>query len=340
MKLVLGNAAYRYLQGLAGAHMTDEQAQLQDGLVHNGWHIAGPKFDLYAEKYLNCPGEHVHDNSRVDQLLRNLKPETVFVQDPRDMMAESGGCFDKWTNFEYIESLASYNGFKILSFKDAAVAIEYQRDFAAKIKADALATYYHADSIRLTSPWADNYQQIRHYHCVNEDVIWRLDLRQNRLRGLVSGHTSTAFYPLRHEVAKHAHTLGLTVLPHPGWNNHGCKVPEYLALLVCFKVHVATATRYGHALRKIIESVCCGCQCVTNLPAHDKLPVIDDWLIRLPVNATIRDVKVAVDKAEAEWDIQTAIQRARAACEYYDYRADAKRLDAAITKAMEARAIG
>lgn len=337
LRLVLGNAAYRKLDGICLGHMTSEQAQLQDGLVHNGWVIAGRHMDMYADKYLPA-GVLALNETRVDTLLRKVRPHAVFINDPRDMQAESGGCFDKWTNFENIEELRQYPGFKVVSFKDAAVAIDYQRDFAAKVGANALATYYHADSIRVTSPWADNYRQIRHYHCVDSDYIKSLNLYKDRQRGLVSGHTSVAFYPLRNEITKHAPYLKIDVQHHPGWNNHGCKVPEYLELLTNYKVHVATATKFGHALRKIIESICCGCACVTNLPTHDKLPVIDDWLIRLPEKPKMDDVKSAIDKAEAEWDCATAVMRAQEACHYYDYKTDAARLSTAIYEASEARA--
>lgn len=292
--------------------------------------------DLYHEQgYLNCASWQVHPSNNVKHLLRSLSPSAVFVQDPRDMQAESGGCFDKWTHFHDIGELNNYHGFKVVSFKDAAVAIEYQRDFAAAVRADALATYYHEASIRRTSPWADGYKQIRHYHCVDAAYIKTLDLGVERKRGLVSGHTSTAFYPLRAAVVRNAEMLGLDVQPHPGWNNHGCRVPEYLDLLTHYKVHVATATRYGHALRKIIESVCCGCTVVTNLPWYDELPIIDDWLVRVPEEAGVKEVLDAVNKAETAWRKDIALVRAAAASEYYDFKADAARLNLAITLAMK-----
>lgn len=333
-RLVLGNAAYRKLFGICKGHMTDEQAQLQDGLVHAGWTIAGPSFNPYKERYLPAHASII-EASDVRTILDKAKFDTVFIQDPRDMQAESGGCFDKWTNFYGIGALKHYSAYKVVSFKDAAVAIDYQRDFAASVGASALATYYHRDSIKLTSVWAEDYIHIRHYHCVDADYIKTLNLYKDRRRGLVSGHTSPFFYPLRHEVVRRAHSWNIDVQPHPGWNNHGCRVPEYLELLTHYKVHVATCTRYGHALRKIIESVCCGCACVTNLPEYDCLPVIDDWLIRIPLHAEINQVREAIDKAESEWNQEQAIARAEAACDYYDFKADAKRLDQSIRDAIQ-----
>jgi hypothetical protein len=58
--------------------------------------------------------------------------------------------------------------------------------------------------------------------------------------------------------------------------------------------HVATASSYHFALRKIIESVACGCTPVTNLPAYDVLPEIDPVLVRIDDDATEAQIGEAI----------------------------------------------
>jgi hypothetical protein len=329
-KLVLGNAAYRKLDGICEGHITSEGAELQDGLVNAGWAIAGKNFSHYVPRYFNGTVEYL-DETRVDIILEKLQPDVVFVQDPRDMQSESPGCFDKWTHFENIEALASYGGKKVLVFKDAGSGTEYQRLFAQKIHADALVCYYHDKSILKLSPWANDYRRIRIYHSVDGDVIARLNLSRYRSRGIVTGAAGNAMvYPLRYAVFRKTRQLDINQLPHPGYGNSGCKTPSYLTLLTDFKVHVATASVFGFALRKIFESICCGCIPITDLPDYDKLPIIDPWIVRVPNHIDMESLKILIDCCETSWEQRTAWLRATAAAGFYDYRAAGKRLDAAI----------
>ena len=332
-KLVFGNAAYRALHGLCRGHMTDEQAQLQDGLVAAGWTIAGPQMRWYRDLHLSY-GDSVIQDYNAATILEEVKPDVVLINDPRDWDRDSPGCFDQWTHFKNIEALADHPEiFKVVSFKDSAVALDYQEAFCAKVKANALATYYHTDSIALTCKWAAKYRQIRHYHTVDKKIIKGLDFKSNRKRGIVTGHTSPAFYPLRKEIAEHAYELGIDVRPHPGWNNGGCDVPNYLRKLSEYRVSVATSGRYGHAFRKIIESLCCGCATVTNLPKYDRLPNVFDWLLHLSPEASLDEVGRMIDFAEGYWTPQMALRQSLEAREFYDYRVDALRLDKAIVNA-------
>ena len=99
------------------------------------------------------------------------------------------------------------------------------------------------------------------------------------------------------------------------------------------QIHVATASRFHFALRKIIESVAVGCVPVTNLPAWDVLPEIDDALVRVPDAISMGDLRGVIDAAERGWDLDRARHFAERALEFYDYRAAGLRLDAAILEA-------
>jgi hypothetical protein len=99
---------------------------------------------------------------------------------------------------------------------------------------------------------------------------------------------------------------------------------------------VATASRYGFALRKIVESVAMGATPITDLPAYDVLPEIDQALVRISPVATLAELKEAIDTAERAWNLDRALYFAESARHFYDYRKIGKRLDRLI---LEARAI-
>jgi hypothetical protein len=309
MKLVLANVDYRF-------HLSSEGDELQRGLEHAGWTLAGTGYD---------------DGTRdVPALAARWKPSTVFVQDKRDW-DPAMGAFRKDVGFFQLGMLAAHPEiFKLAVIKDAGSVIDYHRAFAEEIAADALVTYYHDWSVQAAAPWMERYPLIRTYHSVNADLISRLDLEGPRRRAIVSGALNARVYPLRESVFRHAADLGCDAMRHPGYSNHGHQTPDYLRRIAGYRVSVATASRFGFALRKIIEAVAVGATPVTNLPGYDRLPVIDGALHRIPDDATLADVKAAIAGAADAWDLDERLEYARRACDFYDYRAIGRRLDALI----------
>jgi hypothetical protein len=125
-----------------------------------------------------------------------------------------------------------------------------------------------------------------------------------------------------------ASQLDLWYQRHPGYGNRGSRTADYLRMLSGYKVHVATASKYGFALRKIIESVACGATPITDLPWYDELPLIDSGIVRVHGDITVEELAQVIDRAEEDWC--TVDRRALAACARvrYDYRAEGARLDA------------
>ena len=148
---------------------------------------------------------------------------------------------------------------------------------------------------------------------------------QPRNRGIVTGATSDV-YPIRTMAFDHCDVLDISGGRHPGYGNTGCATGEYLELVARFRTHLATASRWGFCLRKIIESVAVGTTPVTNLPAYDKLPFIDDALVRISNDPSLQEIKDAIDRAEAEWNLDRAIYFAERAWSFYDYRAQGRRM--------------
>jgi len=310
MNLILGNASYV-------SHSTNEGNELQMGLVAQGWHICGPGFP--------------DKENNVRAILNRHRPDAVFVQDARDWHASSDGSFgNRHLHFDHYDALAGDPCKKIIVVKDAGTAVEFQRKFAQDVKADTALVYYHDDAILKLSPWLADYKRVRIYHTVDAKLINGIDLSKKRKRAIVSGAVSRSVYPLRSMVFENAKGMGVDTLKHPGYSDKKTFTPEYLETLSNYKVHVATCSSYNFALRKIIESVACGCTPVTNLPAWDVLPEIDGALARINSDATAKDVRSAIDDAANQWRMDERMEWSRKAKAYYDWRESGIRMNKSI----------
>jgi len=261
----------------------------------------------------------------------------VLVADRRDWDPASPGSFRKDIGFTDLSELARHvEIFKLCVVKDAGGMQDYHRRFCEDIGADAIVTYYHDQSVRPLNPWMFRYETIRTYHSV--DATLEIEWPPQRKSAAVSGAISDA-YPLRRAVALNRKTVRVDVINHPGYSNRGCVTPKYLNYLSQYRVHVATASRFGFALRKIIESVMMGTIPVTNLPAYDELPMIDGALVRISNNATLNEIQAAIEYADRAWNIEERANYAALARAFYDFRATGKALDAAIAAAAAARRV-
>lgn len=295
MNVVLANIDYRQ-------HTTDEGDQFQCGLEAAGWKLTGHGYD---------------GNRHVPTILEKYKPQCVVVHDKRDWDPSSGICFRPEVRFKGLSALMTYPGFKAVVIKDAGSSIDYHHQFAMETKADALITYYHAESVNKLAPWMRGYPQIRTYHTVDHLQASEA-FRTERKRAIVTGAVSKT-YPLRQRVIQNAALMNVDVFKHPGYGNKGSHTSGYLRLLGQYKVHVATASSYGFALRKIIESVAVGAIPVTNLPAYDVLPEIDGALVRVPSDISVHDLNNIITAAAKSWDGEERFYYAQSARMFYDY---------------------
>ena len=312
MKLLLANIDYR-------AHMTNEGDQFQEGLRQAGWHLSGAGYDGVRD---------------VVTLLARYSPTAVVVHDKRDWDPQSKIAFRKDVGFARLDKLQSASCFKAVVVKDAATFREYQQAFYEEVGADAAIVYYHEDAVVRSSGWLTGKPLIRTYHSIDPVGLPEVGPRPDL--ALVSGARGPC-YPLRERVFTHAIQLGVHVLKHPGYGNRGARTPGYLETLGRYRVHVATASEYGFALRKIIESVAMGCTPVTDLPASDVLPGIDAALVRVRPTIGVAELRDVINAARADWRLEERQHYATIARQEFDYRALGFRLDAAIEAACGAR---
>lgn len=315
--LVLANRAYE-------THMTDEGLQLQQGLFEQGWELAGHRY-----------GDGCTD---VRVLLSRHWPDHVFVQDKRDWDPASGcpGATHD-TKFQYLSALRNSRAVVSVVVKDAGPeGTNYHQDFCKEADADAVVIYYHPMSVLKFSPWLSHYKLIRTFHSLNLADIPEFaprDARRPLCGSGAVGSTTSDVYPLRARVSERAEEFGMMWLRHPGYkNDKGPDTPRYLSFLNSFKVSFASASAYGFSLRKIIESVACGCTVVTDLPSYDQLPEIDRALVRVKPTISNQDLKVVLSQAVATWEEEGRRKWAKKAQDFYNYQAVGERLSRALFK--------
>lgn len=293
-------------------HMTDEGWQIFAGLEHAG-------YDLYGH---GLP----RPETDVRRVLEGARPSVVLVQDEREWDVAARDFRDPRARFRGVEALRGRPG--VLTgtvLKDAQQRPGYHRDSAARMGAHFWVVYYHPRVVARLAPYVRPRHLVRAYHTVDAGLVPPYG-PAGRDGALLSGALSAA-YPLRQRLVRGLSQLPRTAwLEHPGYHRAKCHTPEFLRTLSRHKVSVCTSSVYGYALRKIIESVACGCVAVTDLPSDEVLPLIDGALVRVRPDIEPRHLGNVLERLYAEYDPERQAHYARAAREWYDFRAAGLRL--------------
>lgn len=289
--------------------MTDEGWQLQQGLIENGFEPWGKGFE--------------NDSTDVAEIVAATKPDIAVVIDKREWDASMRGAFDKAAEFRNINALADRHEIcKITVCKDAASVLRYQEDWANELRADGFICYYGYSQIGQYSRWISPKRYIRTRHSVDAARVPALG--DYRGGAMVSGARNKHVYPFRETCFRYSEFLGVKVQPHPGYHNCGTCTPHFLDALATWKVHLCCASRYDFLLRKIIESVACGCTVITDLKEY--VPEIDGALIRVPTDIAPEALKPIIKKAIREWSFDSALEWSAKAKSHYDYHVAGARL--------------
>jgi hypothetical protein len=158
---------------------------------------------------------------------------------------------------------------------------------------------------------------IRTYHTIDPAIVPSYEERSGDC--LLSGAISDA-YPLRKRIHRELHKLPVRYLQHPGYHRKGCCTPQFLQILRGYRVAICTASRYGYALRKLIEATAAGCVVITDLPEDEVMPEIDANLIRIHPSIPTQALGKLVQESIETYDPSKQALFAARAKDYYDYR--------------------
>lgn len=309
-------------------HMTAEGWELFQGLESAGCVLAGKNLTIDCQDVPMILDAMHH--------LRFSRGElgTVIVQDKREWEGlTAGGNGDPEERFLNVQAIRHRDDlFKLTVLKDAQSAPNYHRQSADEMGAHAWIVYYHPRIVAHLAPYVRQQHLVRTWHSLNKDVVpaFNADRQGTCLSGAISGA-----YPLRRRINHKSVEMGVKVLHHPGYHRKGCQTPEYLKQLSRFKVSICTSSMYGYALRKIVESVACGCTLVTDLPVDDVLLDIDDALVRVHPLIAMREMTKLLRRLESEWNADEREHFAGKAKDWYDFRAMGQRLAADIQTMRE-----
>lgn len=288
-------------------HMTDEGYQLFSGLESAGYIFAGYR----------CPV----DSTDVASLVHDYDPEVVVLQDKREWEGLTADrSMDPDMRFKSVTELARHSDiFKVTVLKDAQGNPPYHRQSAEEIGCHAWIVYYHPDIVTRLAPYVRRDHLVRTYHTIDKDLVPPY-VAEGRNGCLLSGAISNA-YPLRMKLVKKVGMLPqTTVMKHPGYHRNGSNTPEYLKSLTRYKVSICTSSRYGYALRKIMEATACGCRVLTDLPVDEVLPYIDGNLVRIHPRQSILSIAQTIRQMLDDYDPDVQEYYSNQAKGWYDYR--------------------
>lgn len=292
-------------------HTTNEGWQIFQGLQENGAILAGHNLQM------NC--------TDIERICKTYNPHTILLQDKREWDNQEPDFKDDVARFKNVEYLKRRDDiFKLTILKDSQHRPEYHKQSADEIGCHAWVTYYNDRIVKTLAPYLRSEDIIRTYHTLDPFKI--PPYSSNREGCLLSGAVSGA-YPLRVLFTKLLPLLPrVTYLKHPNYQANKCYTDEYFQTLSKFKVSICTASRFGYLLRKIPESVACGCAVITDLPIDEIVPEIDDCLIRVHPRASTTDLISVVNDAIDTYDSEKAKYYAEKAKQRFSYLFETLRL--------------
>lgn len=292
-------------------HTSNEGLEIFRGLESNGYTLAGHNLSI-----------NITD---VNLLIKRYNPGTVVIQDRREYEGKTANSIgglrfnhdEKFTNVVALSQNSEI--FKLTIIKDAHQDNGYHAHSAKEIGCNGWICYYNPLIVHHLAPYTRFDNLVRTYHSINKDMVPIFSLG-NRNGCLLSGASSTA-YPLRLRLIKELSQLyQTTYLPHPGYVRNKCYTPEFLKILSRFKVSICTSSMFGYMLRKIPESTACGCIVITDLPIDERVPYIDDNLVRVHPNTSTKDISILIKDLVENYDEERQRYYSELAKKHYDYR--------------------
>jgi hypothetical protein len=299
-------------------HMDNGRWLCQLGFESNGYLSVGN----------NVPPPGIN-STNVRKIVDIYRPDTVIFwpryEWARDEWGDQPGVTDadRFTEWECL--LSRPDILRVAVLHDAASAIGSQHRWHREFKPHVYLTCYHQKSVIDYNPHINTGQIVRTYHVLDDCSF---PIKKRDLPCVIAGARNRDVYPLRTramDLAK-AGKIKADTIPHPGYAQTGSLSNDFLKTLAKYRVAICTASRYGFALRKIIEATAAGCRVITDLPAYDCLPGIDDNLIRVKPYITDDELQAIIEREAEAWDTDRQRDFAHKAREIYHYRRECARV--------------
>jgi len=281
-----------------------------------------------------------HTDRDVQAVCLREKPDIVFVEMKHVWDTSSRGPWretvPKRSELTGVDWLGRDRGiYRVTRWCDPRTFQGYMQHFLThELRPHAILVRYDLDNVAGANPWLDRDTLVRNYHTIDKGHLSQVTPR--RQQGILSGAMAPAdVYPLRSRLAAARQSCGpllraMELLSHCGYaHKGGPEAQKYLAQLAQYRVAVVT-TPYGWAIKKLWEATLAGCIVLTNLPADDVIPGIDENLIRIPNDIEPAELARRIRKAAAGWNRDRQQFLAEECARLYDYRVEGARVAAEI----------
>ena len=307
-------------------YASDTVHLLQRGLELQGYKLFGRGF----------PADR--DNTDMRAVCETERPEIVFCQASNTWMPgakqATGEVPDAhFSNYEWLGRQSDI--FRVTQYADPRSHQDTHRLWQTEqFRPHAILVRYGLSDILKHNPWLERSRLVRIHHSVTREYVD--DVIQPRDGcAILGGCLHRGVYPMRErlhrEITSRGDTERFTLRPHHRWAHEGgSAVPDFMQALARHRVCIVCTSAYRWPLKKHYEATAAGCAVITNLPASEQIPVIEENVTRVPSDISLGDLTTLVGRLSREWDLERQRDLSRRTVERYDYRAEAARMAAVL----------
>ena len=295
-------------------------------LLQHGLELMG--FDAYG-RHFPPPRNRVD----VRAVCRQAQPDMVFLQGINMWNASMPQPPSKDLTFINWQWLGEQpHIYRLTNLCDPCSHQDAHRRFHDRLRPHAVLTRYDLANVGAHNPWIPKGRLARIYHSVTREYCPRIAWRDKP--AILAGCLGSAIYPMRTRLyrairrSRLARTI-VTLRRHHGYaRTSGPAVPAFMQALARHKVCIVGTSRWRWALKKHFEATAAGCIVVTNLPESERLPVIDENLVRVDSDIALDDLIDLVGELGRTWALDRQRDLAARCIDRYDYRVEARRIHA------------
>lgn len=306
-------------------YASDTAYRIQAGLAAQGYTCFGKRF----------PGQQ--DCTDMRKVVEREWPDIVHVEDwntwnPK--MRQKASLDVEFTNWEWLGQQPDI--LRCTKHADPWHHAAEQKHFQQVFNPHAILVRYELDRVSRIAPYMKKDLLVRLYHTVTREFCQPIEERHKIC--LLSGALHGRVYPLRTRIWQEVKQLPgweetFTIRPHHRWlHSGGSAVPDYMKALAQYKIAFVGCSVWLAAFKKHYEATAAGCIVVTNLPETDKVPIVDENLVRVPDDITVKELVELCKDLAGGWDLEKQRDLARRVIERYDYRVEAARIHGILTE--------